>query len=128
MAADSSGLKPSSDPKPPASGDVDAWRIGPLDEVAQRLHSNVAHGHNTLAESQGRSALAILVQQFKSLIVLLLLAATGVAFTLGEWRFGGVALRLVRELELGIAGTAMVLDLLDEIALLNARLRRAGIR
>ena len=50
-----------------------------------------------------------------------------------SWRFGGIALqraraaiRLDRDLELGAAGTALVLDLLDEIESLRARLRRLG--
>jgi chaperone modulatory protein CbpM len=52
-----------------------------------------------------------------------------------DWRFSGaslrrarVALRLTRHLELTPAGTALVLDLLDEIDSLRARLRRAGLR
>jgi chaperone modulatory protein CbpM len=52
-----------------------------------------------------------------------------------DWRFAGpslrrarAALRLNRDLELGVAGTALVLDLLDEIESLRARLRRAGLR
>ena len=50
-----------------------------------------------------------------------------------SWRFGGgalqrarAALRLDRDLELGAAGTALVLDLLDEIESLRAQLRRLG--
>ena len=50
-----------------------------------------------------------------------------------EWRFSGtslrrarLALRLGRDLELGTAGTALVLDLLDEIDSLQSRLRRVG--
>ena len=50
-----------------------------------------------------------------------------------EWRFGGtslrrarLALRLGRDLELSAAGTALVLDLLDEIDTLKAQLRRVG--
>ena len=50
-----------------------------------------------------------------------------------EWRFAGVALarartavRLARDLELSVAGTALVMDLLDEIESLRASLRRAG--
>ena len=50
-----------------------------------------------------------------------------------EWRFAGVALtrartalRLTRDLELNSAGVALALDLLDEIAELQARLKRAG--
>jgi len=52
-----------------------------------------------------------------------------------EWVFSGpslrrarLALRLSGDLDLGVAGTALVLDLLDEIETLRARLRRAGIR
>ena len=41
-------------------------------------------GPNVLAQAKGRSALAILVGQFKSLIVALLLVVTVVAFVLGE--------------------------------------------
>jgi chaperone modulatory protein CbpM len=50
-----------------------------------------------------------------------------------DWRFGGeslrrarLALRLTRDLELNPPGVALALDLLDEIALLRARLQRAG--
>ena len=49
------------------------------------------------------------------------------------WRFGGAnlqraraAMRLTRDLELNAAGTALVLDLLDEIEALRSRLRRLG--
>jgi len=52
-----------------------------------------------------------------------------------DWQFTGpalrrarAALRLGKELELDIAGTALVLDLLDEIESLKSRLRRAGVR
>ncbi|WP_418318761.1 chaperone modulator CbpM [Piscinibacter sakaiensis] len=51
-----------------------------------------------------------------------------------DWRFSGpalrtarTALRLERSLELGPSGAALVIDLLDEIAALRARLRRAGL-
>ena len=52
-----------------------------------------------------------------------------------DWRFSGeslrrarLALRLARDLEVNPPGVALALDLLDEIAELRARLRRAGIR
>ncbi len=52
-----------------------------------------------------------------------------------EWRFDGselrrarAALRLTRDLELSPAGAALVLDLLDQIDALRARLKRAGAR
>jgi chaperone modulatory protein CbpM len=51
-----------------------------------------------------------------------------------NWTFSGpslqrarAAVRLARDLELGVAGAALVLDLLDEIESLRARLRRAGL-
>lgn len=51
-----------------------------------------------------------------------------------QWRFSDTSLRraraaqrLARDMELSAAGTALVLDLLDEIEALRARLRRAGI-
>jgi chaperone modulatory protein CbpM len=50
-----------------------------------------------------------------------------------NWRFGGdslrrarVALRIARDLEVNSAGVALVLDLLDEIAALEARLQGMG--
>jgi Ca2+-transporting ATPase len=75
-----------------------AWHVLPAHEVARRLETDAArglalaevarrlgqYGPNTLAETKGRSALAILVDQFRSLIVALLIAATAVALALGE--------------------------------------------
>ena len=55
--------------------------------------------------------------------------------TPANWRFNGstlrrarMALRLSRDLELGGAATALVLDLLAQIELLESSLRRAGLR
>jgi chaperone modulatory protein CbpM len=52
-----------------------------------------------------------------------------------EWRFAGttlrrarVALRLTRDLEINAAGVALVLDMLEEIESLKARLARTGGR
>lgn len=51
-----------------------------------------------------------------------------------DWRFTGPALRrarlagwLMRDLEVNTPGVALALDLLDEIAFLQARLQRLGI-
>ena len=51
-----------------------------------------------------------------------------------DWAFRGpslhttrTALRLNRDLALGTAGVALVLDLLEEISTLRARLQRAGL-
>ena len=60
---------------------TDATRGLALAEVARRLRQ---YGPNALAETTGRSALAIFFDQFKSLIVVLLIAATAVALALGE--------------------------------------------
>jgi chaperone modulatory protein CbpM len=50
-----------------------------------------------------------------------------------RWRFGGaslhrarMALRLQRDLDIDLAGTALALELLDEIESLRARLRAMG--
>lgn len=51
------------------------------DEATKRLKQ---YGPNALAETSQRSALSILVEQFTSLIVLLLVAAAGTAFLLDE--------------------------------------------
>jgi chaperone modulatory protein CbpM len=66
--------------------------------------------------------------------VVRLLVAEGVLHPLGtrpeEWRFSGVeirrarrALRLQRDLDLNLAGTALALDLLDEVEALRLRIR-----
>ncbi|MGH7310419.1 MAG: cation-translocating P-type ATPase, partial [Candidatus Rokuibacteriota bacterium] len=80
------------------SENADAWHTLPADEVARRVHTEpgrglsgpevvrrlAQYGPNALTETKGRSPLAIVVDQFKSLIVVLLLAATAVALALGE--------------------------------------------
>ncbi len=74
------------------------WHALPAHEVARRLGTDVTrglapaevarrlgqYGPNALAETRGRPALAIVLDQFKSLIVVLLIAATAVALALGE--------------------------------------------
>ena len=81
-----------------SSEPVTAWHTLSVDETARRLGADVArglddaeaarryrqYGPNALADIKGRSALSMLVRQFRSLIVALLLAAGGVAFALGE--------------------------------------------
>ena len=81
-----------------APSDTEAWHALSQAEVAGRLQTDstrgltdaeaaqrlAQYGPNTLAQALGRSALAIFVHQFKSLIVALLVAATVVAFALGE--------------------------------------------
>jgi len=81
-----------------SSEPVTAWHTLSVDETARRLGADVArglddadaarryrqYGPNALADIKGRSALSMLVRQFRSLIVALLLVAGGVAFALGE--------------------------------------------
>jgi chaperone modulatory protein CbpM len=66
--------------------------------------------------------------------VVRLLVAEGVLHPLGarpeEWRFSGVeirrarrATRLQRDLDLNLSGTALALDLLDEVEALRSRIR-----
>ncbi len=43
------------------------------------------HGENALTETQSRTVFGILIDQFESLIVLLLIVAAAVAFLFGEW-------------------------------------------
>ena len=77
---------------------AEAWHTLPADEVTRRIHTEPErglsdaeaarrlerYGPNALTEKAARSGLAILVDQFKSLIVVLLLAATVVALALDE--------------------------------------------
>ncbi|MCI0458985.1 MAG: HAD-IC family P-type ATPase [Gemmataceae bacterium] len=91
-----------------AAGQPRAWHALSAEEVAQTLRADPASGltnaeadrrrkqfgPNALAEAKGRSVLSLLVNQFKSLIVALLLAATVVAFVLGD-NIEGVAILVV---------------------------------
>jgi Ca2+-transporting ATPase len=75
-----------------------SWCAKSVAEVAQSLHTDptrgltgaevtrrrAQYGPNALAEARARPVLSIVVGQFKSLIVALLVAATTVAFALGE--------------------------------------------
>ena len=75
-----------------------AWYTLPVDEAFERLQADAAQGlaqaeavrrlaqfgPNTLAQAHQRSAGAILLTQFRSLIVALLVAATAIAFAMGE--------------------------------------------
>ena len=67
-------------------------------EAARRL---AQYGPNTLAQSRQRSTLAIFLAQFRSLIVALLVAATAIAFAMGEM-LEAVAILVVIVLNAGI--------------------------
>jgi len=53
------------------------------------------YGHNVLKEAKSRSALSILFDQFKSLIMVLLLAAGLVSFAFGEWKEGAAIVAVI---------------------------------
>ncbi len=92
-----------------------AWHTLPLADAFQRLEGDVAigltqveaaqrllqYGPNTLAQAHQRSTLAILLAQFRSLIVALLVAATVIAFAMGE-HLEAVAILVVIVLNAGI--------------------------
>ena len=80
------------------TADPRAWHARPVGDIAAELKTDITrgldssdaatrlaeHGPNVLAAAKQRSALAIILGQFRSLIVGLLLAAGGVALALGE--------------------------------------------
>ncbi len=92
-----SAATPSTASGPPPSPEA-AWHTLAIDVACSRLDADLergltdaqvvtrleAHGHNVLAVVRGRSPLLILLHQFKSIIVVLLLAAAGVALALGD--------------------------------------------
>ena len=79
-------------------GSGEAWHTSSADDAARELNSHVIdglaeadavrrleiNGRNVLAKAKQRSLLAIIVYQFRSLIVGLLVAAASVALALGE--------------------------------------------
>ena len=85
-----------------------AWHTLPSAEVFQQQQSDAEQGltqteasrrlaevgANTLMQARARSMLAILLSQFKSLIVALLVTATAIAFVMGE-RIEGFAILVV---------------------------------
>lgn len=85
------------------------WHTLSIEESTSILESDLAHGlsealaetrsrafgPNQLEVSSGRPAWRIFVDQFRSLVVLLLLAATGIALTLGEPLEAGAILFVV---------------------------------
>jgi len=91
------------------SAQTEVWHTLQIDDVGQRLKTDAtrgltnveaskrlaSYGPNTLAQKQGRTALAIAVAQFKSLIVALLVVATVVAFVMGETIEAGAILVVI---------------------------------
>jgi len=120
-----------------------AWSMAP-DEVAERLdvdpetglrEDDVAerrrrYGRNTLRETERESALVILARQFKSLIIIILGAASAASFAFGEWE-QGVAI-LVALLINAIIGffteyrAVRSMEALRQLGRVSARVRRDG--
>ena len=87
---------------------TEAWHALSLAEAFERLQANDAqgltmveaaqrltqYGPNTLAQARERSAWSILVAQFQSIIVALLVVATVIAFAMGE-AIEGIAILVV---------------------------------
>ncbi len=99
----------------PQAADVQAWHVLSVEAVEDRLQSDGArglasaeakrrlaqYGPNALAQAHERSTLIIFLAQFRSLIVALLVAATVIAFALGE-NIEAVAILVVIVLNAGI--------------------------
>lgn len=127
-----------------AGGEERAWHTLSADEVARALTADPTigltdaeaarrrerFGPNALAAAEGRSALAILADQFKSLIVVLLLVVTVVAFALGE-NVEAVAVLVVIALNAGVGfltewKAEQALTALQQQAVPTARVLRGG--
>lgn len=92
-----------------------AWHTLPVADAFARLEADAAagltqaeasrrlaaHGPNTLAPSHHRSAGVILLAQFRSLIVALLVAATAIAFAMGD-HLEAIAILVVIAINAGI--------------------------
>lgn len=103
-------------PEPTTTTGTDrTWHMLSCEAVEDRLRSNLArgltsneaaqrlaeYGANTLSQARERSALAIFLVQFRSLIVVLLVIATVIAFALGE-NIEAIAILVVIVLNAGI--------------------------
>jgi len=97
------------DREPSPSAPVEAWHTLAIDVTARHLRTDGTRGltndeaalrlkrvgANRLEQARGRTPFAILLDQFKSLLVLLLFAAAGIAFATGEPLEAGAILVVV---------------------------------
>jgi len=100
--------------------------LGPAAVRRQRA----AHGPNVLAEFKPRSGWAILVSQFKSLVVVLLVGASGVSFAFGEW-LEGIAIGVVLVINAAIGFLTEIravrsMEALRRLGSMSAKVRRGG--
>jgi Ca2+-transporting ATPase len=96
-------------------------------EAHRRLHE---YGPNKLQTSSGRSWISILIAQFKSLLVLLLAVAAGLAFVFHDWVEGGaICLVLLINAMIGFfteLGAVRTMDSLRKYNKTWATVRRCG--
>jgi len=97
------------------------------DEARRRQEQ---YGSNRLREAQRRSPWEILIVQFKSLVVLLLVAAAAVSFIFGEW-IDGIAIMVVVLINAAIGFVTEVravrsMEALQEMSQVTTRVRRNG--
>ena len=88
------------------------------------------YGQNRLVESKPASALSILVSQFRSLIVLLLIGAALLSFTFGDWA-EGVAVIIVILLNSAIGFFTEIravrsMEALYKLVRIEAKVKRGG--
>ena len=88
------------------------------------------YGPNVLAEFKPQSAWQILVTQFKSLVVVLLVAAAGVSFVFREW-LEGIAIGVVLLINASIGFLTEIravrsMEALRQLGSMSAKVRRGG--
>lgn len=126
-----------SQPETPWSAPLDqviqALDVDPSEGLAQEevQRRREQFGANRLQRAQRRSALAILYEQFKNIIVLLLLAAAGVSFAFGEMVEGFAVLAVI--LLNALIGfftelrAVRSMEALRELGRVESKVRRGGV-
>ena len=97
---------------------------------AESIRRRKVHGKNRLREIKPRSSWSILYEQFKSLIVLLLLIAAALSFAFGDW-IEGIAIIIVLLLNAGIGFYTEIravrsMESLRRLSTVDAVVRRDG--
>jgi Ca2+-transporting ATPase len=123
-----------------------AWHVLTIDAVKNHLQTDTTqglsqveaakrltqYGPNSLVQARGRSIFAILLAQFRSLIVALLVAATGIAFVMGD-RIEAITILVVIVLNAGIGfftewRAEQALTALQKQSVRSAHVVRGGIQ
>ncbi|MFW5696160.1 MAG: cation-translocating P-type ATPase [Phototrophicaceae bacterium] len=112
----------------PQQYDVDVENGLTAQEVERRQQQ---HGLNRLREAKQRSLLEIFIDQFKSIVIVLLFVASMTAFAFGD-TIEGVAILLVVAVNAGIGfftelGAVRSMEALRELSRVEARVRRDGV-